>query len=230
MAPRPLGRVLGEWAGEYCAGLHTKEGVRLRCGITVTGVRQLPDDRVALETSDGGIEEYDLVVLGTGVSPNTAWLAGSGLAINDGVVCDEFLRADTCGVYAVGDVARWPNAFDHGALVRQEQWTNTVQQAQVVAHNIVRPDDLRSYTSSGYFWSDQHGMRVQSVGGCAGGDVDMVWGSREENSFLAWFFRDDRLVGAFAVNQSRLLMKSKSLVEHAFTRESAKAALADWTA
>jgi NADPH-dependent 2,4-dienoyl-CoA reductase/sulfur reductase-like enzyme len=109
--------------------------------------------------------------------------------------------------------------------VRQEQWTNAVQQAQVVAHNIVHPDAPRSYASSGYFWSDQHGLRLQSVGDCAGDDAAVVAGSRESGSFLAWFFRDEHLVGAFAVNQSRLLMKSKSLVERGVRADVARAAL-----
>ena len=80
------------------------------------------------------------------------------------MICDEYCRAvDAADVYAVGDVARWFHP-GHGEHVRVEHWTNAVEHGQVVAHNIVHPDDLRAYRPVEYVWSDQYDWKIQIVG------------------------------------------------------------------
>jgi NADPH-dependent 2,4-dienoyl-CoA reductase/sulfur reductase-like enzyme len=107
--------------GQYVASLHRDHGVDLRCGVSVRGFEG--DGAVAgVLLDDGSKVDADLVVVGIGVAPETAWLEGSGLTLDDGVVCDA-LCAAAPDVVAAGDVARWPNPL-FGETMRIEHWTN----------------------------------------------------------------------------------------------------------
>jgi 3-phenylpropionate/trans-cinnamate dioxygenase ferredoxin reductase subunit len=161
--PTPMARVLGEETGRMLTLLHTAHGVRVRCGVAVAGLggTSRVEDVVL---SDGRRLPADVVAVGIGVTPNTSWLDGSGLEIRDGVMVDQFLAAnEDRSVYAVGDVARWYDARLR-RHVRVEHWTNATEQARTVADNILRPEEPIAHTALPYFWSDQHGAKIQLVG------------------------------------------------------------------
>ncbi|MFG1926403.1 NAD(P)/FAD-dependent oxidoreductase [Cryptosporangium sp. NPDC048952] len=199
---QPLGRVLGDVVGERLARLHRSRGVDLRLGRTVTRVQ--PDLTVLLD--DGSELQADVVVVGIGATPNTEWLDGSGLDVRDGVVCDEFCRASAEHVYAVGDVARWPNSlFDES--MRIEHWTNAVEQAGVLAWNLTHPLAPRAYAPVPYVWSDQYGSRLQIVGRPRVDDeVRIVTDDSETGSLVALYVRDGRLSGAFGLDAPQAVM------------------------
>ena len=112
MLPTPLARAVGPVVGDACGRLHREHGVDLRCGVTVAGFEG--HERVArVWLADGTAFDADLVVVGVGVAPETDWLEGSGLTLDDGVVCDATCLAAP-GVVAAGDVARWPNPLFDG--------------------------------------------------------------------------------------------------------------------
>ncbi len=171
-------------------------------GRAVTAVRESGTDvapyRVVLD--DGTTLCTELVVVGIGARPNTAWLDGSGVEVADGVVCDEFCRTGTPKVFAVGDVARWPNSlFDES--MRVEHWTNAVEQAAVVAWNLVNPDRLRAYVPVPYVWSDQYGLRLQIVGRPRADDeVRILEDDPAKRVLVALYARQGRLSGAFTLN------------------------------
>ena len=103
--PQPLARVLGDEMGAVCAAVHRDHGVDLRVGVGVDAVDAGADGNVErVRLSDGSVVEAEVVVVGIGVVPNTEWLEGSGLTIDNGVVCDETCLAAP-GVTAAGDVA-----------------------------------------------------------------------------------------------------------------------------
>ena len=124
--PVPLARALGPRMGLACAELHGDHGVELRLGVGVAAIEGTARvEQVRL--TDGSVVPADVVVVGIGVAPATGWLEGSGLELRDGVVCDATLAAGPPGVYAAGDVCRWPNAlFDEE--MRVEHWTNAAEQ------------------------------------------------------------------------------------------------------
>ncbi|MBO0893977.1 MAG: FAD-dependent oxidoreductase, partial [Acidimicrobiales bacterium] len=162
--PLPLVGVLGPQMGEVMAGLHRDHGTKLRLGVGV--VEFAGRERVEeVVLSDGSRLAADVVVIGVGVAPETGWLAGSGLSLDNGVVCDEWCAAVGADrVVVAGDVARWPNPL-FGRHLRVEHWTNAVEQADAAARRLVAGQDgTPPFAPAPYFWSDQYDAKVQFVG------------------------------------------------------------------
>jgi NADPH-dependent 2,4-dienoyl-CoA reductase/sulfur reductase-like enzyme len=162
--PAPFSRVLGPAVGQLLTRLHTEHGVRVLAGVGVAGIVERPDDTAVVRLGDGRELAAATVVVGVGCVPNTEWLAESGLPLADGVVTDQHGAVPGApGVHAIGDVAAWPDP-ETGAPRRVEHWTSAVERAGIVAHNIRHPTDRRTHRAAPYFWSDQHGLKIQMVG------------------------------------------------------------------
>jgi len=205
--PTPLVRAIGEVMGKACAALHTANGNVLRCGVSVTGLEG--DGRVErVVLSDGTVLAADLVVVGVGAEPATGWLAGSGLALHDGVVCDKTLATSAPGVYAAGDVARWWNPLFE-RYMRLEHWTSAAEQGAVAARNAVSQGTAEPYETVPYFWSDWYGTRIQFVGVPDGDHIERVG---DGDRFVALYRHGHRLVGALAFNRPSLIMKYRALI------------------
>jgi 3-phenylpropionate/trans-cinnamate dioxygenase ferredoxin reductase subunit len=211
---QPLVRVLGPEMGAACGALHLDHDVDLRTGIGVTALR--PDGNGAVdgvELDDGTVLDADVVVVGIGVVPTTAWLEGSGLEIADGVVADATLHvADD--VVVAGDVARW---FDQGlgAHVRIEHWTNAAEQGVAAARNLVAGRaHAGAYVPVPYFWSDQYDVKIQMIGHPRPDDeVVVVDGSVGERRFVALYGRAGKLSAALGFSRPRQLMGYRPLLE-----------------
>jgi NADPH-dependent 2,4-dienoyl-CoA reductase/sulfur reductase-like enzyme len=162
--PVPFSRVLGPEVGEILAALHQDNAVKVIAGVGVDSVVPGADDTSLVRLANGTTLEAAAVVAGIGVIPNSEWLEGSGVSVRDGVVCDEYCAVDGApDVYAIGDVARWRH-LPTGEYRRVEHWTNAVDQASTVAHNILHASEKKAYVAAPYFWSDQHGTKIQMVG------------------------------------------------------------------
>ena len=215
-APAPLVRGLGAQMGARVGGLHGSNGVELRLGVGVEGV--LGTGRVeAVALADGSRVEADLVVVGIGVVPNTAWLEGSGLHVENGVVCDATLCAGPPGVYAVGDVVRAPNAWlgpTHGSEpIRVEHWTAAVEHGMAVGRNLLAPDEAQPYDSVPFVWSDQYDARIQIAGHPDPDDhVEVLVGAQNDESFLAGYRRDNRLTAVMSLNAIRPFVRFRRLL------------------
>ncbi len=210
--PVPLVRAVGEAMGAVCASLHRDNGTDLRCGVGVEAIEgRARVERVRL--SDGTSVGADVVVVGVGVVPATAWLEGSGLVIRNGLVCDAALSPGPPFVFAAGDMVRWPNPV-FGAEMRLEHWTNATEQGAFAGRNLLARTAARPFESVPYFWSDQYGVRIQLVG-YAEGDEDEVrvsHGSVENRQFVALYRRGDRLVAAFGLNWPALVMQYRTKI------------------
>jgi NADPH-dependent 2,4-dienoyl-CoA reductase/sulfur reductase-like enzyme len=201
--PLPVVRILGERMGHVCADLHREHGVDVRLGVGVAAVAgEGRVERVAL--ADGSSVDADTVVVGIGVSPTTSWLEGSGVALDDGVVCDAAgAVAGVDDVVAAGDVARWPNER-FGELMRVEHWTNATEMAEHAARTLLHGAAATGpFAPVPYFWSHQFGTRFQFVGTCRPDDeVVIAEGDVAERRFVAAYVRDGRTVGALCVNRA----------------------------
>ena len=229
-AAAPLIRGLGVEMGEAIADLHRAHGVDVRCGVLIDG---LTPEGVRLVGDE--IVPADAIVVGIGVTPNTQWLEGSGLRLRDGVVCDANLNAlDVSGdvvpgVFAAGDVARWPNGL-FGEEMRVEHWTNAAEQGALVATNLrhlAAGEAYEAYEPLPFFWSDQFEHRIQFLGRAAADDeVQVVAGTVADAKFLALFGRDGRLHGALGVNAPRWVMPMRKLFADRASWDEAVAATA----
>ena len=209
--PVPLSSVLGPTFGDMVAAMHRDHGVDLRTGVVVTDV--LGGSRVTgVALSDGSRIDADVVVVGIGVTPNTEWLEGSGLTIDDGIVCNGAGEAAP-DVYAAGDVARVANRW-YGDSPRIEHWTNAVEQAVHAAENaLAGAGASTSFSSVPYFWSDQYDRRIQFIGRARPHDeVVIVDGSLADRQLTALYRRGDRLMACLALNQPRALIKYRKLL------------------
>ncbi len=200
----PMVRVVGAEVGALLVDLHERAGVVCRLGVGVAEVAgQQGDLRVRL--TDGGELRAATVVAGIGAEPEDGWLAGSGVLLDDGVVCDASGRTSAPDVWAVGDVARWQVPGQQRA-VRVEHWTSAVEQAECVAHGIAAPHDLRVHEPSAYVWTDQHGWRVQVLGRPEEAAERVVVGDPGAGRFAEVSSRDGHVVtGAVVVNWPKAL-------------------------
>ena len=223
----PFGRVLGVEMGAVMADVHRRHGVDLRTGVGVDEV--LGDDRLAgVRLADGATLEADLLVVGIGVVPNTDWLEGSGLTLDDGVVCDETCLAAP-DVAAAGDVARWANPR-YGEVMRVEHWDNAVQQGVHAARRLLQSDEEATpYAPVPWFWTDQYDRKVQLAGRPHTDDeVRVVAGSTAEHRFAAFYGRDGRFTAALGMNRPRQVMQSKGLLDAGASWDEALAFASAW--
>ena len=219
----PLAPIVGPTLGDMLVRMHVDHGVDVRTGVTVTDIYGEP--RVAgVALSDGSRVEADVVVVGIGVVPNTEWLEGSGLTLDNGIVCNGSGEAAP-GVYAAGDVARMANVW-YGDAPRIEHWTNAVEQSAYVVEQMLGDSvAARNFSSVPYFWSDQYDRKIQFVGRARPHDEMLVVdGSVAERRLTALYRRGDQLVACLAVNQPRALIKYRKLLA---SNASWDAALAD---
>ncbi|MEU5198956.1 FAD-dependent oxidoreductase [Streptomyces scabiei] len=198
----PLERQLGREMGLVCSSLHTDHGVDLLCG---TGVAELLGrDRVTgVRLADGRVLPADVVVAGVGVRPNTDWLAGSGVLVDDGVVCDTGCATTVPGVVAVGDVARCPHPFT-GRHARIEHWSNATEQARTAARTLLTGVSAPAPPTAPYFWSDQYRTRIQLAGYVVpGAEPEIVEGDLDSRTFTAVYRHEGDPVAVLSLNQPK---------------------------
>ncbi|WP_214408838.1 NAD(P)/FAD-dependent oxidoreductase [Sphaerisporangium fuscum] len=196
----PMALQFGPSVAESLAGLHAERGVRLRPGAGVTGLTGRDGRVTGVSLDTGEVLPADVVVVAIGADPVTDWLAGSGLRLDNGVVCDSRCRAAE-GIYAVGDVARWHHER-LGVPMRLENRTNATEQALTVAANILGED--RPYNPVPYFWTDQFDAKIQVHGvPSADAEVTVVDGDREGRRFVALYRRGGRVTGVLGWNMPK---------------------------
>jgi NADPH-dependent 2,4-dienoyl-CoA reductase/sulfur reductase-like enzyme len=212
--PVAFERTLGPEIGTVVADLHRDHGVDVRLGVGVGGIEG--SDRVeAVALSDGTRVPADVVLVGIGVRPATDWLEGSGLTLDDGVVCDETCLAAP-GVTAAGDVVRWPSRR-FGRMLRIEHWEHAIQQGEAAARRLLAGDDARQveiFDPVPWFWTDQYDRKIQLAGVASPHDrIEVIEGSLEERRFVALYGDAGRVVAVLGMNRPRHVMQLRRLVE-----------------
>ncbi|KOV62833.1 NAD(P)/FAD-dependent oxidoreductase [Streptomyces sp. MMG1121] len=206
-AALPLVPQLGPDMAAVCAALHRRGGVELLTGTGVAGLRGT-GAVTGVALSDGRTLPADIVIVGIGATPHTSWLAGSTIALHDGVLCDEGCVTALPQVVAVGDVARVGGA-------RAEHWTSATEQPRVAVTNLLAGRTLETARTVPYFWSDQYGSRIQFAGRYRVGDTVQVTegeatgGGPGEAGFLARYERDGHTVAVLGVDRPRAFMKAR---------------------
>jgi NADPH-dependent 2,4-dienoyl-CoA reductase/sulfur reductase-like enzyme len=204
--------VLGTAAGRLMTDLHRAHGVRVLTGAGVAGLaghRQV--ESVSLST--GEQLQADVVVAAVGARPQTGWLEGSGLNIDDGVLCAANLGVlGTDDVVAVGDVARRQDPSGDGS-VRIEHWENAVRQADTAARRLLHGPGTPPYAAQTAFWTAQYGLQLHVLGHPAGADaLRVLEGELEELDGVAAYLRDGRVSAILALNRPHRLRAHRHLL------------------
>jgi len=209
-APAPLAGPLGPVMGSVVSGLHSANGVDLRCGVAVAGLAG--SDRVTgVELTDGTTVPADVVVLGVGVRPAIDWLASSGLDLDNGVRCDAFGATGIDGVVAVGDCATWYEPT-LGRQHRLEHWTAARERSAIAVATLLSGGTEQRTGRPPYFWSDQYGVRIQFAGFSTGFDeVTVEEGSLTDHDFLAVYRRQSRPIGVLALGHVKSFTRWRRL-------------------
>ena len=217
--PLPLERILGVEMGKVCAQVHIENGVDLRLGTgvlqfetaTVDGVERV----VGVGLTDGTTVAAEVVVVGIGVTLTTDWLEGSGLTLDDGVVCDNTLLAAP-GVVAAGDIARYPSAR-FGRMLRVEHWETAIAGGEAAARRLLAEASGETpavFDPIPWFWSDQYDRKIQLAGRPQPTDqCVVVHGSTDEFRFVALYGDGDRLTGVLGMNRPRHVVQLRALFE-----------------
>ena len=220
----PLARVLPPVLGEWSASLHRAHGTDLRLGMGVDGLDVDGSGRVSgVRLADGTSIAADVVLVGIGVVPNTAWLGGSGLTVDDGIVCDETTLAAP-GIVAAGDVARWPNQR-FGEVMRVEHWENAVDMGLHAGRRLLAgAGPAEAFSPVPWFWSDQYDRKIQLAGRCGAEDaVELIEGSYDDARFVALIRRGDEVRGVFGVNRPGVVNRWRQRIAEGITwREAAQ--------
>lgn len=214
-AAHVLDRLCDATVSDAVAHAHRERGVDVRLGATVQAIRP-HDDGYSIDLADRTVEA-DLVVTAVGSTPNIGWLASSGLALDDGILCDTYGRTSAADVWAAGDVARLADATG-GRAPRTEHWTAAQDTARLVVDNLLAgPDDRRTLQEVPYVWSDQFDLKIQSLGTAAGADdFRVVAGALDETRMLGIYSRHGRVCGAIAFNMAGPVNKCRRFIaEHA---------------
>jgi len=178
----PLGRVLGDHLGAFIRSLHEEHGVVFHLGHTA---QRIEKDAAVLD--DGTRIPADLVVFGVGVRPRLSLAESGGLTIDKGVVVDEYLRTSAPGVYAAGDIARWPDPHS-GERIRVEHWVVAQRQGQAAARNILGAHER--YEQVPFFWSAHYDVSINYVGHAEKWDRVEVSGDASARDVAVRFIRN----------------------------------------
>ncbi|MCV7256011.1 FAD-dependent oxidoreductase [Mycobacterium hackensackense] len=206
--PTPLASVLGEQIGALVARLHEAEGVQVRCGVGVASVSGT-DKVETVVLADGTELQADMVVVGIGSHPVTGWLDGSGIEVDNGVVCDDAGRTSAPHVWAIGDVASWRSEVGH--QVRVEHWSNVAEQARALVPALLGREAGAAVTTVPYFWSDQYDVKIQCLGEPAADDIVHVV-EDDGRKFLAYYERDGVLTAVVGGGMPGKVMKARGKI------------------
>ncbi|ATQ56398.1 NAD(P)/FAD-dependent oxidoreductase [Paracoccus yeei] len=206
-APRILGRVAAVETSDYFRELHRAHGVDLREGVGLAHLTEAAGRVTGAALTDGSHLQADLVVVGIGVLPNVELAQTAGLTCDNGISVDACCRSSDMAIFAAGDCASFPW---RGQRIRLESVGNAIDQAEVAAANML--GESREYQAKPWFWSDQFDVKLQIAGLCGRHDrVVTRAGAGAGRSH--WYFYGDRLEAVDAMNDPRVFMVAKRVLE-----------------
>jgi 3-phenylpropionate/trans-cinnamate dioxygenase ferredoxin reductase subunit len=208
-SPTPLFRVLGEQLGQIMTTIHRDHGVEMFFEDAVT--RFEGDRRVErVITRRGRRVDCDFAVVGVGVEPVVDVVAGSGVAINDGILVDEYCRTNVQDIYAAGDVANHYHPVFREQM-RVEHWQNAMQQGAAAARSMLGTG--KPYDAVHWFWSDQYDVNLQYAGFHHKPDEVVVRGTPGTRNFIAFYLSQRRIDAVVALNRGKDVRRAMPLIK-----------------
>ncbi|MCY1391792.1 3-phenylpropionate/cinnamic acid dioxygenase ferredoxin--NAD(+) reductase component [compost metagenome] len=187
----PMAYALGNELGNLLTALHQEHGVVFHLGCGVTDF-----DGKHVTLTDGTSLAAQLLIVGTGVAPCTELAAAAGLAVDNGILVDAHLQTSAAGIFAAGDVARYPHGNER---IRVEHWVHAQRQGQTAAANMLGAG--MAFTDVPFFWTHHHGLELRCTGFTGGWDAMRIQGDLAQHDFTARFFRATSLVAAVSAGR-----------------------------
>ena len=200
----PLEKVLGGELGTVIRETHEANGVKFHLGRKPAAIQ----DR-HVELDDGTKLDCDLVVLGIGVRPNTAIAKQAGIATDNGVLVDEFLKTNVPGIFAAGDIARWPDP--RAGRIRVEHWVVAQRQGQTAARNILGADE--AFNLPPFFWSNHFDLHIHYVGHGGGDDRSTVSGNVKAKDASVIFRAGENVTAVASIGRDVENLKAEVALE-----------------
>lgn len=202
---RPMERVLGSDMGEFIRALHEEQGVIFHLGDTVVAI----DGKRAILRS-GSVLEADVVVVGVGVRPRLGLAERAGLSLERGVTVNAYLETSIAGIYAAGDIARWPDPHS-GENIRVEHWVVAERQGQTAARNML---GLReTFDAVPFFWSTHYDVRINYVGHAETWDEIALESGIAARDCLLTYKRKGRVAAIASINRDLASLQSELAME-----------------
>ena len=210
----PLARVVGNELGRFVKTLHEEHGVRFHLGRKPVKITAS-----AVVLDDGSELPAELVVTGIGVSPRTELAKAAGLGVDNGIVVDAEFRASAPGVWAAGDVARYPDPVS-GKPARIEHWVLAERQGQAAARSMLGRG--KPFTDAPFFWSAHYDVTLSYVGHATEWDRIETKGSLEKRDFAAAFVKGERILAVVTVGRDTLSLRAEAALERRDATELAR--------
>ena len=203
----PMARILGPELGAHIRALHERHGVVFHLEDVATEIGER-----ALTLKSGAMIEADLVVIGVGVKPDLALAESAGLAVDKGVIVDEYLQTSAPGVYAAGDIARWPDKIT-GERIRVEHWALAERQGQTAARNMLGRKER--FDVAPFFWSAHYDQTISYIGHAPGWDRADVSGDPASGDCAMTFYKGDRKLAVATLGRDLESLKAEVEFEKA---------------
>ena len=203
--PVPMEKVLGAELGGFLRRLHEQHGVTFHLGTGVTAI-----DPRSVRLANGETIAADLVIVGVGVKPRTALAEQAGLAIDRGVRVDATLQTSVAGIYAAGDIARWPDGLS-GQPIRVEHWVVAERQGQTAARNLLGRGER--FDAVPFFWTEQYDVSIAYVGHAEGWDRIEIDGEIDARDCTLTYLRDGKTLAVVTLHRDLASLRAELALE-----------------